>query len=89
MGRVVFSVRHGVIVPASGRQVANLRPPALGTQLNVTTQEHADFSGVKVEGPFNCGHYRFRAARLSRGCCRVEVESKLCDAHVRLSTCLW
>ena len=37
---------------------------------------------IQVKGPFNCGHYRFRAARLSRECCRVEVESELCDAHV-------
>ena len=60
--------------------MSKLHLPARGAALNVTW-EQADYTGVKLEGPFNCGHYRFRAARLS-GCCRVEIESELCDAHV-------
>ena len=36
----------------------------------VLTQEQADFIGVKVEGPFKGGHYRYSDARFIRGCCR-------------------
>ena len=38
-------------------KVTNLHPPALGKALDVPTQEQANFSGVKVQGPFKSGHH--------------------------------
>ena len=38
--------------------------------LTVLAQEQADYIGVKVEGPFFGGHYRYQDARFIRGCCR-------------------
>ena len=36
----------------------------------VLAQEQEDYIGVKVEGPFKGGHYRYSDARFIRGCCR-------------------
>ena len=40
-------------------KVAKLHLPALGAQLIVLTQEEPDCIGVKVEGPFKNGHFRY------------------------------
>ena len=38
-------------------QVATLRPLALIEVVTVFAREHADFSGVKIQGPFKSGHF--------------------------------
>merc|ERR1711972_148598 len=40
-------------------KVARLPLPALGAELTKLTKEQADYIGVKVEGPFKGGHYRY------------------------------
>ena len=40
-------------------KVTNLHPPALGTALDVPTQEQANYTGVKVQGPFKSGHHGY------------------------------
>ena len=40
-------------------KVANLHPPALGAALDIPTQEQADYTGVKVQGPFKSGHHGY------------------------------
>ena len=40
-------------------KVANLHLLELDAALNVPTQEHADYSGFKVEGPFKGGHFQY------------------------------
>merc|ERR1712076_294394 len=40
-------------------KVARLHLPALGAQLTALSKDQADYIGVKVEGPFKGGHYRY------------------------------
>merc|ERR1711904_175358 len=40
-------------------KVARLHLPALGAELTTLTKDQADYIGVKVEGPFKGGHYRY------------------------------
>ena len=40
-------------------KVPRLHLLALCAELTVFAQEHADCTGVKVEGPFKAGHYRY------------------------------
>jgi len=40
-------------------KVAALHLPKLGVELEVLTQEQADYIGVKVEGPFKPEYYRY------------------------------
>ena len=40
-------------------KVAVLHFTALREEPSVLTQEQADYIGVKVEGPFKIGHYRY------------------------------
>ena len=40
-------------------KVATQHLPVLGAVLTVFSEEHADYTGVKVEGPLRSGHYRF------------------------------
>ena len=39
------------------KKATNLHPPALGTALDVPTQEQANYTGVKVEGTVKGGHF--------------------------------
>ena len=43
----------------AAEKVATLHLIALGSVRTLFSQEHADYLGVKVEGPFKVGHYRF------------------------------
>merc|ERR1712061_477368 len=40
-------------------KVASLHLPALGAQLTTLTKEQADYIGVKIEGPYKPGTYRY------------------------------
>merc|ERR1712062_286008 len=40
-------------------KVARLHLPALGAQLTTLSKDQADYTGVKVDGPFKGGHYRY------------------------------
>ena len=44
---------------SSMRKMPKLHCIVLGTVLTVLAQEHTDYIGVKVEGPFKVGHYRY------------------------------
>ena len=47
------------LLPKELEKVATLHLIALGAVRTLFSQEHADYLGVKVEGPFKVGHYRF------------------------------
>merc|ERR1711884_966273 len=40
-------------------KVARLHLPSLGAELTTLSKEQADYIGVKVEGPYKGGHYRY------------------------------
>merc|ERR1712076_96870 len=40
-------------------KVARLHLPALGAQLTALSKDQADYIGIKQEGPFKGGHYRY------------------------------
>ena len=68
----VFPVAHGdsagfrparTDLPLSegARRESGEIAPSCTAELTVFAQEHADYTGVKVEGPFKGGHFRYRA----------------------------
>ena len=44
-------------------KMARLHLFALGAELTVFAREHADYTGVKVEGPFKGGHNSYATTR--------------------------
>ena len=54
---LVFTVAH--FPKELLEKVATLHLPVLGAVHTVFSEEHADYTGVKVEGPLKSGHYRY------------------------------
>ena len=54
-------------------KVVKLHFIVLGSVLTVFAQEHADYIGVKIEGPVKVGDYSYRVARFSRVCGRAQL----------------
>ena len=53
------SCRNSSINHELDEKLATLHFPALGEVLTVLAREHADYTGVKVEGPFKGEHQRY------------------------------
>ena len=53
------SIDRYVLPKELDEKVATLHFPALGEVLTVLAREHADYTGVKVEGPFKGEHHQY------------------------------